>query len=164
MNNLIKFGLIGAGAYMLWQKFAASEAPAGTGPAVAPGQPAYPPPTLLPVPAVHPQALPGYVPTPEPGTVAAAQASTTRDLVLAAARRAMPASWDSLLSAHQWNFFYQSSRGIPGPDPDVVWPGRDHANYRMSVDEWWAGVSANGLSGLSNYAMLRRGYVPAWTR
>lgn len=143
MNNLIKFGLIGAAGYLLWQRFTPVLEPVAT--PAAPGL------------------APNTAATPTPAAVTQAQSSATRDLVLQAARRAMPAGWDSLLNSHEWNYYYTAVRGVPGPDPGVAFPGRE--NMRMSVDEWWSGASTRGgISGLSNYAVMRGGYVPAWTR
>lgn len=139
MNNLIKFGLLGAAGYLLYQRFQPVLEPVGT------------------------SAGPNAAATPTPAAVTQAQSTATRDLVWAAARRAMPAGWDSLLNSHEWNYYYTAVRGVPGPDPGIAFPGRE--NFRMSVDEWWSGASTRGgISGLSNYAVMRRGYVPAWTR
>jgi hypothetical protein len=54
--------------------------------------------------------------------------------------------WDlaSTLNADQWNVIYADVRGIPGPDPDTAFAGRDRG-YLMSVDEY---LKSTGLSGL----------------
>jgi len=80
---------------------------------------------------------------------AAPPPSPTKDLVEAAAMQAgFPKG--SLLNCDQWNYFYQQVRGIPGPDPLDVWPNRERS-YQMTIEEWWTGVSAKGLSGVRTW-------------
>lgn len=83
------------------------------------------------------EAAPGQLPPPSP----------TCELVAAAAAQAgYPAG--TLLNTDEWNYFYTQVRGAAAPAPEDVWPGRER-NYRMTLDEWWAGVSQHGLSGLA---------------
>ncbi len=66
-----------------------------------------------------------------------------------AVRRGFP----TLMNGDQWNWVYQQIRGQEAPDPTVVWPSRDRG-FRMTIDEWYAGMSAAGLSGVSNFVRV----------
>lgn len=88
--------------------------------------------------------------TPSGGTAAAG--STTKTLVAAKAAQAGYGP-GSLLNWDQWNYFFTQARGVPGPSyPADFYNGRD-SQYKMTIDEWWAGYSSLGLSGLGNYAI-----------
>jgi hypothetical protein len=53
---------------------------------------------------------------------------------------------------NRWNFHYaKTAAGAakPGPAIETVLPGAD-PNEKITVDTWWAAVSASGLSGLSS--------------
>jgi len=90
--------------------------------------------------------------TTEGPTAATVPASATPDLVAAAAARAgYPAG--ATFTADQWNWFYRQARGTDAPDPLEVWPNRDRS-YRMTLAEWWSGMSGAGLAGLR---ALRKG-------
>lgn len=141
MNDFLKFALIGAGGWMLYQKFFGASSVAAAAPPAA----ATPSSTSL---------VGSASTTPAPQAVAIAQSSTTRDMLLAAARKSFGATWDGLANADEWNYFYQQTRGINGPDPTQVWPNRDRG-FRMSIDEYWTSVSGAGFTGLSGYALLR---------
>jgi hypothetical protein len=76
-----------------------------------------------------------------------ANAADVKGLVAAEAkRRGFPA----LMSGDQWNWVYHEIRGLEAPDPTVIWPDRDRS-FKMTVDEWFSGMSPAGLSGLHNY-------------
>jgi hypothetical protein len=47
----------------------------------------------------------------------------------------------------QWNYYYSHIRGVDAPARALVFPGVDAA-FKFTLDEWWAGVAAKGLSGL----------------
>jgi hypothetical protein len=88
------------------------------------------------------------------GSTSTAVASTTMTMVASAAQKAGYNPTAQSLTADEWNYFLQQVRGIPGPDPSIAWPAQDR-NFKMTINEWWAGVSANGVSGLGNYAFTR---------
>jgi len=120
MKDAIKIVLILVGAYLIWQYLSRR----ATAQPKAEGEAKAPPPTQ---------------PT-------AAAALTTPSLVATAAAEAgYPVG--ALLNADEWNYFYTQVRGTPGADPLEVWPERDRT-YKMTVSEWWTGVSAHGLTGL----------------
>lgn len=77
---------------------------------------------------------------------AASPASPTKALVAA---MAAGLKLTGPLTADEWNALYQSVRGTAGPDPLAVWPGRDRG-YKITVDEWWDGVSKFGVAGLAS--------------
>lgn len=97
-----------------------------------------------PQPAAQPQAAGTAPPVP----------SATPALVAAAAAQAGYAA-GSVLTADQWNYFHTQVRGTPAPDPLEVWPDRDRS-YKMTVTEWWTGMSTKGLGGLSWPPAIRR--------
>ena len=139
-SSLIKLGALGVGAYLLWQHFSKQQASGS--------QAAQPDQTM------RPAVLPSLPATPVPAPVPATPAPTpppapTNDLKTLMLRKSGP----GLYNADQWNYFYHEVRGIDGPDPLLVWPGRDRA-YRMTWDEWWAGVSGFGLSGLGALPLI----------
>lgn len=137
MNNFLKFALIGGGAFVLYEMFGKSLSLPVIGGGV--------PPAATSAATVQPQN------TPAPAAVAAAATATTKTSLADAARKANPGG-DGLLNADQWNYYYSQIRGVPGPDPGGIWPGRDRG-YRMSIDEYWSAVSTiGGLTGLGNYA------------
>lgn len=127
MNDFLKYGLIGGGAWLLWRQFfAAAEAPAVASTTAATA-------------------------ATTAATVAAAAATTTQGLLMQAAQRAMGAGWNGLLTAHEWNYYYSQVRGVAGPDPGPLWAD---TNRRMSLDEYWPVMTQAGFSGL-NYAAGR---------
>ncbi len=91
----------------------------------------------------------GKTTEPEPPAPTPASAEPAgpdiKALVAAAAARA---NRPTLQTFDEWNWFYSQVRGVPGPAIEDVFPGRDRG-YRMAIDEWWAGVSQHGLSGLA---------------
>jgi hypothetical protein len=86
-------------------------------------------------------ASPEREPAPEPGTTASS-AATTKTLLLNAAKKdpAYKAN-NGLLNTWQWQYYYAQVRGV---DPDLQW---EHPERLMTLDEWWTGLSAAGLSG-----------------
>lgn len=160
MNTFLKFGLIGAGGYLLYRQFLGSSEPAAADTtAAAPAAPAatggYRGGALTSEPVYRTSVItytgrgsssaPAGAATGGRGTSAGVSASA-RDAVVARARAAMGASWDGRLTSHEWNWFYSQVRGVPGPDPGPLFadPLR-----RMSVEEYWPAISAAGFSGLN---------------
>lgn len=139
MNSIVKIGLIGAGAFVAYELFFKGHLP----------------PILSSVPpSATSSATQQPQNTPSPASVSVAAAATTKDLIVRAAQSGAPAGWDHLYTWDQWNYFYAQVRGVPGPDLSNAWPGRDRG-YRMAIDEYWAAMTAQGLSGLGSYAIGR---------
>ena len=131
--NFLKLALGAGAAYVFYQWFLAPASAAAQG-------------TGTPTPAS----------APTTASTQAATLTTTQQAVINAAGNA-GVSPNAMQTFFQWNFYYQQARGVPVTvDPAVAFPGKDPNNYLMSFTEWWAGVSANGLSGLGgNYAISR---------
>lgn len=134
-QDFLKYALIAVAAYLLY-KYALEQGWLGAPvlpPPIPGGQPQLPPP------AVQPPAQPPSQPP-----------ATTRNLVLAAATAA---GNTGLQTFDVWNYYYAQVRGIPGPAIEDALPGtlRD---YKMTVDQWWAGVSSVGVSGLSRWPLM----------
>jgi len=121
VKDLVKYGAIGLGAYLLWPKISGLFGGAGTPAIVASG------------------GATGSHPTSD--TAQASQLSL-RNLLVKAANGA------TSLTEDQWCYYYAqpSVKGTPCPDPLVMFPGRDRSSP-MSVDEFLAGATAAGLAG-----------------
>ena len=128
MNDTLKWTLIGVGAWLLYQQYAATPAAI----AATSGTPVTPPPT--------PAATPAATSTPTAAQAAAQQnlvtlATKGPNAILAAAN--VPAT--QLYTASQWNY-YLPAIGVTY-QPDL-------SNYGMNlttavtVTAWWAAVSA----------------------
>ncbi len=121
MNNVLKYGLLAIGGYLLWNKFGDQFA------GIIPGTPAA---TGTP--------LQNTVPT----TVTTA--SPIRQLILDKVKangEASPLSYD------QWNWYYAAVRGVPGPSWEDAIGGTHDRSWKMTVDEYLALVAAKGFSG-----------------
>ena len=91
-------------------------------------------------------------PDDEPAGQPPTPPSTTKSLVWERARA--EASKTGKLGFDAWNFYYhQTPQGAAHPAPaiETVFPGIDRATP-MTIDEWWAGVSQHGLSGIRRRA------------
>lgn len=84
--------------------------------------------------------------------VNATAAATTAQLVA----DAMTKNNDNPNAYHtvwQWNFYYQNVRGVPGPDPNVLFPTDPNATTKMySWSEYWTAMQGQGFSGLGMIA------------
>lgn len=99
--------------------------------------------------------------TPSTGTATTPQAAnpnnattaaTTSSATPSAIQAAMVANHDDFTKMHtawQWNYYYQNVRGIPGPDPNVLFPNNPYAtSQEFTFDEWWSAMQGQGFSGL----------------
>lgn len=86
-------------------------------------------------------------PGPATAETQAAAAVAIKDLVYQLAANANPDNRPLMLNTWEWNFYYQQLRGVAAPGPEVLFPGQP-GERRMTVEEWWAGASAHGLSGI----------------
>jgi hypothetical protein len=176
-KDIIKYVLIAAGAYLLYQWLSkngylsqfgiGASTTAGT---VAQTQPSSGTTTgASTVPAVAvPISVPAAAPTPAP-VPAPVASSTTKDLVAALSKG------DTYLNGggysgsgpfEHWNHYYNQTtagKANPGPDPGTV--GVD-PNASITLDQWWALVSAHGVSGLDGVGLLnslsRWQSTPSW--
>jgi hypothetical protein len=46
-----------------------------------------------------------------------------------------------------WNFYYQKTRGIAGPDPGTFLTSSTRSEL-MSLDQWWGYMTSAGFSGM----------------
>lgn len=119
MKDILKYGAIAAGAYLLYQQlFGKPAAAATTTPATTTTTPATTTTTTT-------------TPAPNP---------TTRQLLMAATNNAATKNF------HEWNWFYNSVRGIQPKAPEEY--GMGDGLRLISVDEYLAALSTGGLSGL----------------
>lgn len=136
--DVLKYVLIAAAAYMLY-KWAQEQG--WFGQPQLPGQPPGPQPQLPPGQPAQPPAQPPVQPP---------AALTTKDRVAQAARTA---GYAGTLTFDQWNYLYAEVTGRPGPAIEDAFAGVPRET-QMTVDQWWAGVSAAGFSGLARWPMM----------
>ena len=141
-QDILKYALIAVAAYLLY-KYAVEQGWLG-----APELPGLPPtpggqPQLQP-PAVQPPAQPPTQPPAQP------PAATTKDRVGQAARAA---GYAGTLTFDQWNYFYGQVAARPGPAIEDAFPGVPRET-QMTLDQWWAGVSGAGFSGLARWPLM----------
>ncbi len=73
------------------------------------------------------------------------------DRVLAeAVKHGVPA--DSLQSVHDWNWYYLQVRGVPGPNPDLIFPGGGDLKYTFA--EYWSAMKNKGFNGLGGFGLI----------
>lgn len=124
MNDLIKWGLIGAGAYLVWSQYSAPAVAAttttGTAPAAAPLTPAM------------------------SDIVTLSNVTASQLLAAAQAGGALPAS--QLFTPSQWNFYLTQLTGIPGP-PLATYLGTD-ATQTVPLGTYWAAVGQWAVDNL----------------
>lgn len=142
-GDILRYALIAVAAYLLY-KYAQEQGWLGGVTALPPGQP-QPQPQLPPAQPQPPAQPPPAQPPAEPPV-----AVTTKDRVLQMAR----ASGNiGTLTFDQWNWFYAQVTSRPGPPIEDAFPGvaRD---TQMTVDQWWAGISQIGFSGLARWPIM----------
>ena len=127
MKDLVKYGAIGLGVYLLWPKISGLFGSPAAAVAASSG------------------GATGSAPTSD--TRQASQLSLRNLLVRWANSSGFPGT-NPMLSEDQWCFGYAqpSVKSTPCPDPLVMFPGRDRSSP-MSVDEFLAGATAAGLAG-----------------
>lgn len=133
MKDFLKWGLIlgGAGYFLFRNQISAALATAVTSPAA------------------------GTIPasTTPPAATAPPVAQTTLQMMQAFAA----AHGFSTLSFDQWNWVYDQVRGVAGLPIETVFPGQARERL-MTIDEWWAGSSAAGLSGVRRRSSASRAW------
>ncbi len=149
MTSLLKFALIGGGAYLLYESGILSSL---TGGAIAsPSSTTQPAPPATPAPASS-TSSPSTVPPQSTASPAPAPpaAVPTWQRVLDAAGGGNPAQ-----TFDQWNYFFQQVTGTPGPDPVpfVGAAGSDSRNQNLQVAQWWNFIQQwkPGLQGISGF-------------
>jgi hypothetical protein len=133
MNTLLKVGLAGLGAYLLFKDQITFALTGKTADAETEA------------PATQPSA-PSVTPPPTKQLVAAAAASDA-NLV------------NGLMEFGRWSVYYRQVRGVEPPPIEDVLPGTD-PNKKFSIDEWWAAISQAGLNGLGRLG--RTSVQKAW--
>lgn len=152
-DNMVKWGLIGVGGYLVlkylgydpltsiegWFKGTTSVSTAGAG-----------------VPVPTGTGTTGSTPISNPVQSSASQV-TTAQAVLAAAS-ADNVDVNSYQTTDLWNWYYQKVRGIAAPSPETLFPGVDR-NMKHSFSEWWGAMTSNGLSGVYGGMGIIANYV-----
>lgn len=92
--------------------------------------------------------------TPAPAPAALDSASAKARLLAAAQNDANYIANKGTLSVYEWDFYYQLTRGTPGPDPAAI--GFADGSQLVTVDEYWNAMTAHGLSGLRGQIRGRR--------
>jgi hypothetical protein len=139
MGDLIKYGLLAVGGYLLYQKFVAA-APA----VVTPTGPAFPTPPQAP-------------PAPAPGVYVPPSLAVQLDT--AAAANSFYLSQGHKMNAWQWAFIWKNSLGKPDiPDlPAIFFPSgmpADQAQFPlMSAADFVAALATKGISGLGAFGL-----------
>jgi hypothetical protein len=132
MNDLLKFGLIAAGAYMLYEYFYGSTS---TSTAAS---------------------------TTSGTTTAQQQVNTqVATQTLQKIMNDMTANNDDPTQYHsvyQWNYYYQRARGVNGPDPNTLFPGANPSKL-YSIQEWWTAMNGAGFSGFGLIATRINPYM-----
>ena len=136
MNDMLKYGLIGVGGYIILQKMKVIP---GDLLASVTGEAALSPTTTT---TTTNDIL---------ANVKAGSLSTTAGL-LDAARKA--ASEPALMTVDQWNYYYQQARGTNGIDWAAITDPPKPRDYKLSLEEFLS-YYGSGLAGLSG---LGRGF------
>lgn len=138
MKDFLKWGLLLGGAgYFLFRDQISALATIATPPAAG----------TIPA-STTPQAT-----TTPPAATAPPVAQTTLQMMQAFAA----AHGFSTLSFDQWNWVYDQVRGVPALPIETVFPGQARERL-MTIDEWWAGSSAAGLSGVRRRSSASRAW------
>lgn len=148
-KDLIKYGLIAVGAYLVWRYIQDNGGldhilGFGTPGAVGPGThaPAGTTPTTT-----QPAGGGSTTPTTNPPV------PTLKDRVRAAA-----AAEGSMLNLDQWCWYFGNTAGKPCPDPDVAWPAVDRSQ-QIDINTFWNLVQSSGLGG---FAPAYQTAYPSW--
>jgi len=134
MKDFLKWGLIlgGAGYFLFRNQISAALATTATTPATS--------------------TMPTTTTTP-PAATTPPVAQTTLQMMQAYAA----AHGFTTLSFDQWNWVYSQVRGVAGLPIETVFPGQTRDRL-MTLDEWWAGSSAAGLSGVRRRSSASRAW------
>lgn len=140
MNNLVKFGLIAVGGWLIWSKF--------NGPIMA----------------VLPEVgTPDAVGTPGQNTAPTnvSNAPTLRAILLNAVKRAGNNADIPLYGFDEWNWFYANERAVPGPSWEEATGGTGDRSRKYAVDEYIALIVPNGFGGIvaNRYESAVKSYV-----
>jgi hypothetical protein len=152
MKTILTLGLVGVGAYFLYEYLIAPNLVAavptptpGTTPAST-GQP-----TTV---STAPSSTPATTGTPQPITAQSTPAQMQAKML---------AAGDDPTTNHsvsQWNYYYAQVAGIAGPDSAVVLPNSpDPVNQLIPFSTWWAGMQKAGFSGLGAFARFNVPFV-----
>jgi hypothetical protein len=138
MSDIIKYGALALGAYLLYNKLMGDTTVAT---------------------AVLPQ-TPEAVGTPLQNTVPTTQSSAPaiRDILLSTATRAGnpgPNSFDV------WNWYYAQVRGVSGPPWEATNASQQDRSYQYTVDEYLALIVPNGFGSVvaSRYEAALKRYI-----
>jgi hypothetical protein len=137
VNTLIKVGLFGAAAYLIYKQGWLAQFGIGTAPATTPAT----------------------ATTAATTTPAAAAAPSALDTLYTAMVAAATAGGISTTGPDGWNYYLvQGGYPSPAPDPADVFPGVDRS-IPMTSAQYWAGMSAwlqknKGMSGVGIFGGL----------
>jgi hypothetical protein len=139
MNTILTLGLVGVGAYLLYEWLVAPSLQTVAVPAAAGATPGT-------TPTMTQSQAPTSVST-APTTTPIVSQSTAQQIQA----KMLAAGDDPTLnhSTSQWNYYYAQVAGIPGPTPDKLLPNSpDPINQLVPFSTYWAAMQTLGFSGL----------------